>query len=68
MLSYRLYYLTTDDNHITSAEVVVAEDDDSARAQAELLCVQNHRHVEIWRGPRMLGAYSDTQIICSAAQ
>jgi hypothetical protein len=67
MPSYRLYYLTTD-NHITSAEVVVAEDDDSARAQAELLCIQNHRPVEIWQGPRMLGAYSDRQIICSAAQ
>ena len=67
MPSYRLYYLSTND-HITSAEVVVADDDESARTQAELLCARNHRHVEIWRGPRMLGAYSGTQMICSAAR
>jgi hypothetical protein len=47
--------------------VVVADDDESARVQAELLCARNHRPVEIWRGPKMLGAYSDAQIICSAA-
>jgi hypothetical protein len=58
MHSYRLYYLSATD-HIISAEVVVADDDDAARAQAELLCARNHRSVEIWRGPQMLGAYRE---------
>lgn len=67
MPSYRLYYLSAND-HITSAEVVVADDDEAARTQAEFLCARNHRDVEIWRGARMLGAYSDTQIMCSAVR
>jgi hypothetical protein len=64
MASYRLYYLSSS-GHITSAEVVVADDDESARAQAELLCTRSYRSVEIWRGPSMLCAYSDTPIMCS---
>jgi hypothetical protein len=67
MQSYRLYYLSAN-NHITSAEVVVADDDASARTQAELLCAHNHRHVEIWRGPRMLAAYCKHATTGSAAQ
>jgi hypothetical protein len=58
MHSYRLYYLSAND-HITSAEVVVADDDEAAKTQAELLCARSHRPVEIWRGPRMLGAYGE---------
>jgi hypothetical protein len=58
MQSYRLYYLSIND-HITSMEVIVADDDDAAKARAELLSVQNHRPVEIWRGPLMVGAYSE---------
>jgi hypothetical protein len=58
MQSYRLYYLSAND-HITSAEVVVADDDKAAQAQAALLSVRNHCPVEIWRGPRMVGAYRE---------
>jgi hypothetical protein len=62
---YRFYYLRPSD-HITSVEVVVAGDDEAARAAAKLLCARNHRPVEIWRSPRMHGVYSDTQLISSA--
>jgi hypothetical protein len=67
MQSYRLYYLSAN-NHITSAEVVVADGDEAAKAQAERLSVRNHRPIEIWRGPRMVGAYSDDTNIWSAAR
>jgi hypothetical protein len=67
MPSYRLYYLSAN-NHITSAEVVVADDDEAAQAQAAVLCAHNHRPVEIWRGPQMLAAYSQNAAIGSAAQ
>jgi hypothetical protein len=65
MPSYRLYYLSSSD-HIVSADVVIADDDEAARAEAKLLCARNDRPVEIWRGPRMLGAYSAVQSITSA--
>jgi hypothetical protein len=58
MPSYRLYHLSAND-HITSAQVVVADDDKSAEAQAELICARTHRPVEIWQGSRMLGTFTE---------